>query len=74
MVALIELDDFDIDLDEEAEVAYVVAKFQAMAALHGRTLEAEAEIWALLGDDDRDAYAAQLEAVPLCRTGLRGLH
>lgn len=74
MTALIELDDFDIDLDEEAEVAYVVAKFQAMAALHGRTLEAEAEFWHLLDDSDRLAYADELERVRPTLAGVFGLN
>lgn len=74
MVALLDLDDLDIDLDDETEVAYVVAKFQAMARLHGRTLEAEADLWALMNEEERDTYAAQIETVPLGGISFRGLN
>ena len=74
MVALINLDDFDIDLDDEAEVGYVLAKFQALAHLHGRTLEAEAESWDLLDDSDRLAYADELDRVKPTLAGVFGLN
>lgn len=74
MVALINLDDFDIDLDDEAEVGYVLAKFQALAHLHGRTLEAEAEIWHLLDDRERLAYTDELERVRPTLAGTFGLN
>lgn len=66
---IIDFADIDDDWERDLEIEHMCAKLRATAHLHARSIEAEAELWERIVEDERTDYGT-----PIGGARSRGLH